>query len=110
MNKTMILAILIAYKAFNDRSLTIVVNEGEGKYVANNAVVDSIDDDNISISSCTHSVVYGKTINTNDIVGIQFQVNTSADNIDYDDDIDDNIDDNIDDYEYPYNHVNRVDL
>jgi hypothetical protein len=28
MNKVMILAILVAYKAFNNKSLTIVVNEG----------------------------------------------------------------------------------
>lgn len=69
----MILAILVAYKAFNDKSLTVVVNEGEGEYVANNTVVDSIDGDNISILSCTHNGVYGKTININDIVGIQFQ-------------------------------------
>lgn len=69
----MILVILVAYKTFNDKSLTIVVNEGEGEYVANNAVVDSIDGDNISISSWTHRGVYGKTININDIVGIQFQ-------------------------------------
>lgn len=73
MNKTMILAILVAYKAFNDKSLTIVVNEGEGEYVANNTIIDSIDGDNISILSCTNSGVYGKTININDIVGIQFQ-------------------------------------
>ena len=69
----MILAILIAYKAFNDKSLTVVVNEGEGEYVANDAVIDSIDGDNISISSWTNSGIYGKTININDIVGIQFQ-------------------------------------
>ena len=69
----MILAILVAYKAFNDKSLTIVVNEGEGEYVANNAIIDSIDGDNISILSWTYSGVYGKTINVNDIVGIQFQ-------------------------------------
>lgn len=37
----MILAILIAYKAFNNKSLTVVVNEGEGEYVANGAVIDS---------------------------------------------------------------------
>ena len=73
MDKEMILAILVAYKAFNDKSLTVVVNEGEGEYVANNAIIDSIDGDNISISSWTHSGVYGKTININDIVGIQFQ-------------------------------------
>lgn len=69
----MILAILVAYKAFNDKSLTVVVNEGEGEYVANDVVIDSIDGDNISVSSWTNSGVYGKTININDIVGIQFQ-------------------------------------
>ena len=69
----MILSILIAYNAFNDKSLTIVVNEGEGEYVANNVVIDSIDDDNISLLSYINSGVYGKTININDIVGIQFQ-------------------------------------
>ena len=72
MNKLMILAIFVDYKAFNDKSLTIVVNEGEGEYVSNNVVIDSIDDNNISFSSWTHSGVYGKTININDIVGIQF--------------------------------------
>ena len=69
----MILAILVAYKAFNDKSLSIIVNEGEGEYVANNVVIDSIDDDNISLLSYINSGVYGKTININDIVGIQFQ-------------------------------------
>lgn len=73
MNKLMIFVILIDYKAFNDKSLSIVVNEGEGEYVANNVVIDSIDDNNISFSSWTHSGVYGKTININDIVGIKFQ-------------------------------------
>ena len=73
MNKLMILAILVAYKAFNDKSLTIVVNEGEGEYVVTNVVIDSIDDDNISFSSWSYSGVYGKTINVNDIVDIQFQ-------------------------------------
>lgn len=73
MNKVMILAILVAYKAFNDKSLTIVVNEGEGEYVANNVVIDTIDSDNISLLSYTNSGVYCKTINVNDIVGIQFQ-------------------------------------
>ena len=69
----MILAILVAYKAYNDKSLTIRVNEGEGEYVANDAIVDSINDDNISFSSCDYRGVYSKTINVNDIVGIQFQ-------------------------------------
>ena len=69
MNKEMVLAILIAYKAFNDKSLTIRTNE----YVVDGANIDSIDGDNISILSWTYSGVYGKTINVNDIVGIQFQ-------------------------------------
>ena len=73
MNKLMILAILVDYKSFNDKSLSIVVNEGENEYVANNIVVDSIDGDNISFSSWDYRGVYGKTINVNDIVGIQFQ-------------------------------------
>ena len=73
MNKEMILAILVAYKAFNDKSLTVVVNEGEGEYVASYVVIDSIDGDNISVSSWTNSGVYCKTVNINDIVGIQFQ-------------------------------------
>ena len=73
MNKEMVLAILVAYKDFNDKSLSIVVNEGEYEYIANNVVIDSIDNDNISMSSWTHSGVYGKTINVNDIIGIQFQ-------------------------------------
>ena len=69
----MVLAILVAYKDYNDKSLSIVVNEGEFEYVANKVVIDSIDDDNISFSSWTYSGVYGKTINVNDIIGIQFQ-------------------------------------
>lgn len=73
MDKLMILAILVAYKAFNDKSLSIVVNEGEGEYIANNVVIDSVNSDNISFSSWTNSGVYGKTININDIVGIKFQ-------------------------------------
>lgn len=73
MNKLMILAILVAYKAFNNKSLTIVINEGDGEYVANNVIIDNIDGDNISFSSWTYSGVYGKTININDIIGIQFQ-------------------------------------
>ena len=72
MNKVMILAILVAYKAFNDKSLSIVINEGEGEYVANNAIIDSIDGDKISLLSWTYSGVYGKTVNIDDIVGIQF--------------------------------------
>ena len=73
MDKTMILAILVAYKAFNDKSLSIVIKEGEGEYVVNNVVIDSIGGDNISFLSWTNSGVYFKTVNINDIVGIQFQ-------------------------------------
>lgn len=69
----MILAILVAYKAFNDKSLTIRVNKGEGEYVVNNAVIDNIDANNISVLSWTYSGVYGETINIDNIVGIQFQ-------------------------------------
>lgn len=47
----MVLAILVAYKDFNDKSLSIVVNEGEFEYVANKVVIDSIDGDNVSVSS-----------------------------------------------------------
>ena len=105
MNKTMILAILVAYKAFNDKSLTVVVNKGEGEYVVNKAIIDNIDGDNISVLSWTYSGVYGETINVNDIIGIQFQNNMSVDIIDYED-----IYDNINDYEYPYNYINHSDL
>lgn len=69
----MILAILIAYKAVNDKSLSIRVNEGESEYVANNVIIDGMDGNNISFSSWDCRGVYGRTINVNDIVGIQFQ-------------------------------------
>ena len=69
----MILTILIDYKAFNDKSLTMRINEGEGEYVANNVVIDSIDGDIISILVWHYRGVYGKTINIDDIVDIQFQ-------------------------------------
>ena len=49
MNKTMILAILVAYKAFNDKSLTVVVNKGEGEYVVNKAIIDNIDGNNFNV-------------------------------------------------------------
>lgn len=58
MNKEMILAILVAYKAFNDKSLTVVVNEGEGEYVANDVTIDSIDGDNISVSNIDYEDIY----------------------------------------------------
>ena len=73
MNKTMILDILVAYKAFNDKSLTIRVNKDEGEYVVNKATIDNIDGDNVSVSTWTYSGVYAETINFDDIIGIQFQ-------------------------------------
>lgn len=70
----MILAILVAYKAFNDKSLSIVVNEGEGEYVVNFAIIDSIDNDTVSLLSYANDDNYSRiTININDITGIQFQ-------------------------------------
>lgn len=53
MNKLMILAILVTYKAFNDKSLTVVVNEDNHEYVVNDAIIDSID----SIDGDTISVL-----------------------------------------------------
>lgn len=73
MNKVMILAILVAYKAFNDKSLTIVVNEDNHEYVVNNAIIDDIDCDTISIFSNNNGDIYCKTIDIDDITGIQFQ-------------------------------------
>lgn len=71
MNKVMILAILVAYKAFNDKSLTIKTNE----HVYSNAIVSSIDDMFVTISSqCdADDDIYTYSININSIVGIQFQ-------------------------------------
>ena len=75
MNKLMILAILVAYKAFNNKSLTIVVNEDNHDYVVNDAIIDSIDSidgDTISVFTSTNGNVYCKTIYIDDIIGIQF--------------------------------------
>ena len=72
----MILAILVAYKAFNDKSFTIVVNEDNYEYVVNNAIIDgidSIDCDTISVFSNTNGDIYCKTIYIDNIIGIQFQ-------------------------------------
>ena len=70
MNKEMILAILVAYKAFNDKSLTIATDD----YVVNFAVIDSIDDNIVSLLSYANDDNYGRiTINIGDITGIQFQ-------------------------------------
>lgn len=69
MNKTMILAILVAYKAFNDKSLTVVTDE----YVVNFAVIDAIDNDTVNLLSYANNDNYGRiTININDIISIQF--------------------------------------
>ena len=75
MNRLMILAILVAYKAFNNKSLTIVVNEDNHEYVVNNVVIDSIDSidgDTISVFTSSNDDVYCKTINIDDIISIQF--------------------------------------
>lgn len=71
MNKVMILAILVAYKAFNDKSLTIATNE----HVFNDAAVSSIDDMFVTVSSQYDSDddIYTYTIRIDSIVGIQFQ-------------------------------------
>jgi hypothetical protein len=71
MNKVMILAILVAYKAFNDKSLTIATDE----HVFNDVIVSSIDDMFVTVSSkCdADDDIYTYTININSIVGIQFQ-------------------------------------
>ena len=73
MNKVMILAILVAYKAFNNKSLTIATD----KHIYSDAIIGNIDDIFVTVSSkcdgdddiCT----YTYSININDIVGIQFQ-------------------------------------
>ena len=65
----MILAILVAYKAFNDKSLTIRTNE----YVVDGTNIDSIDGDNINVSALINIWIYSASININDIVFIQFQ-------------------------------------
>ena len=66
----MILAILVAYKAFNDKSLTVVTDD----YVVNFAVIDTIDDNIVSLLSYANDDNYGKiTIKIDDITGIQFQ-------------------------------------
>ena len=66
----MILAILVAYKAFNDKSLTVVTDE----YVVNFAFIDTIDNDTVSILSYASNDNYVRiTIKIDDITGIQFQ-------------------------------------
>ena len=71
MNKVMILGILVAYNAFNDKSLTIATNE----HVFNDATVSSIDDMFVTVSSQCDSDddIYTYTIRIDSIVGIQFQ-------------------------------------
>lgn len=73
MNKVMTLAILVAYKAFNDKSLSIATDE----HVYSDAIINSIDDMFVTVSSQCDSdddtYTYTYTININDIVGIQFQ-------------------------------------
>lgn len=67
----MILAILVAYKAFNNKSLTIATDE----HVYNDATVSDIDDMFVTVSSqCDgDDDTYTYTIRIDSIVGIQFQ-------------------------------------
>ena len=70
MDKVMMLAILVDYKAFNDKSLTVVTDG----YVVNFAVIDTINNDTVSLLSYANDDNYGRiTVNVNDITGIQFQ-------------------------------------
>lgn len=67
----MILTILVAYKAFNDKSLTIATNE----HVFNDATISSIEDMFVTVSSKCDSDddIYTYIIRIDSIVGIQFQ-------------------------------------
>lgn len=67
----MILAIIVAYKAFNNKSLTIATNE----HVYNDVTIGDIDDMFVTVSSqCdTDDDTYTYTIRIDSIVGIQFQ-------------------------------------
>ena len=67
----MILAILVAYKAYNDKSLTIATDE----HVCSNVIVNSIDDMFIEVTAiCDNDTdTYNYSININSIIGIQFQ-------------------------------------
>lgn len=65
----MILAILVAYKAYNDKSLTIATDE----HVYNDVIVNSIDDMFVTVSSKCDNDTDTYSININSIVGIQFQ-------------------------------------
>lgn len=71
MDKTMVLAILVAYNALNGKGLTIETNE----HVYNDAIVNSVDDMFVTVSSRCDSDddTYTYTININSIVAIQFQ-------------------------------------
>ena len=72
----MILAILVAYKAFNDKSLTIVTNDGTNEYCFNNINID-----NISASGIVSFKYFDnnaeqyliKHVWLENIIGIQFQ-------------------------------------
>ena len=67
----MILAILVAYKAFNNKSLTIRTDE----HVCSNVIVNNIDDMFVVVSAiCDNDAdPYTYSININSIVDIQFQ-------------------------------------
>ena len=71
----MILYVLVAYKAFNDKSIIILFNEDNHEYVVNDVVIDSIDSidgGTISVFTSSNGDIYCKTIYIDDIIGIQF--------------------------------------
>lgn len=74
MNKLMILAILVAYKPFNDKSLIIVTDER----VYRNVIVDNINGMSVTILSQPNDDgdIYAYTINISSIIGIQFADHT----------------------------------
>ena len=69
MNKVMILAILVAYKSFNNKSLTIATDE----HVYSRSIINDINDMFVTVSSQCDSDddTYTYTININSIIGIQ---------------------------------------
>lgn len=74
MNKLMILAILVAYKPFNDKSLIIVTDER----VYRNVIVDNINGMSVTILSQPNDDgdIYAYTINISNIIGIKFAEHT----------------------------------
>lgn len=74
MNKLMILAILVAYKAFNDKSLKLTVKEGNVIYVIPSITIDDICADGsidiIIVDENNNARL--RTIYVDDIVNVEF--------------------------------------